>query len=148
MTNRGETNFDDEEFRRAFPAEMTEQEIEKAKEWELFFENADFIQSMDQNIKKRREMLLLALTFLDINTKNEQIKSDAKFDSLYKFYGNKLLAIKEKQKTTFSVEDKTIVNLFKALLELKYENFNNDATVYEVIEALDEKYKAIQNLKS
>ncbi len=103
---------------------------------------------MEQNIKQRREMLLLALTYLDINTKNRQIKLDTSFDSLYKFFGSKLVAFKEKKKSTFSVEDKTIINLFKALLELKSENFKDNSTVIDVIEELDKKYKELQNLKS
>jgi hypothetical protein len=148
MQNNAEFNFDEEEFRKVFPAGKTQGEIDKAKEWEEFLQTADFIQSVEQNIKQRREMPLLALTCLDINTRNGEIKSETTFGSLYKFFGNKALLLYETGKTTFNVEDKTVIYLFKALLELKQEGFNEMTTVEGVITALDEKYKSLQNIKS
>ncbi len=144
-----ELDFIATEFAKAFPSEQMPKNIKDAFANEGLVDDSELESVFSQTsneIGPRRDFLLRALNVLDYAWKEGKIQENATFESLYKIIGSEAVKLNETKRQINSNEDRNLVATFKALVELKSEKFNNQATLPEIIAALGQKFDALKGL--
>jgi hypothetical protein len=144
----------DQEFGRVYNPKVMEEGLKEAVANEKFLEEHQLSSDAQQvayeaslDVKERRATFFKALNALEFAYKQDKIPANTTFDSLYKFIGQEVVKIKESEKVTFSLGDKDVIAIFKALIELKKEDFNEVANLLDIIEELDKKYEDLKDLQ-
>ncbi len=142
------------EFATTFPPEVMERGIQDAllneRQASEVQERVD-IQRLNadasRQLAKRRDFLLRALNVLDFALKSLALPENTTFGALFKIIGNKAIKLNEGKKEISANEDINLIAIFKLLVELKSENFNEQATLLEIIENLSQKFDALKEIE-
>lgn len=143
----------DQAFFDTFPGSQAASEVAKAEDFEEFFKEHNEQSKLEslnleqaRSMERRREMLLRVLTLLEWAKKADQIPENTTLEALFKWVSSQVVKLAEAGKKTFSNEDKNALYLLKALVELKEEGMNENATTPDIIKSLDDKYEALKGI--
>jgi len=138
-------------FNKHFPPDQVLSEVKKAeereawlKEKELAAETKQLVSEIGERLKTQVEYLNKAINYFEVCHKSGGIPANAQFIGIFSHIEAKALKLLGRQKGIESPYRFGTLSALMALIDLKRDNFPDNSTLPDIIEALNDKY---ENLK-